>query len=135
MVIVLNICKVALKSYSLFSSEMWRTVSSVINTCLHPLRKYMLPATWESYGFLTMFKLFALLYWIHLCVLQIHELLCLNCIKPFHQYACYWKEPPIEAIQKYTPTILVSTNACKTKPWNVLNHWYLPKMALILFPS
>ena len=75
------------------------------------LEKHMLSATQDSYGFLTTLKLFALLYWIRLCLLQMHKLLHLNCIELFLQYACYWKEPLIEAIRKYTLMILVLTSA------------------------
>ena len=50
--------------------------------------KYTQPlrTTRNFYGFLTTLKLFALLYLIHICALQKHELRCLNCIEPFHRY-------------------------------------------------
>ena len=93
MVIVSNIYEVAFGSYSPFSTEMLKTVSSRIyqykDPCLHPLIKHTLRTTRDSYGFLTMLKLYALLYLIHLCALQMHELLCLHYIEPFYRFACH----------------------------------------------
>ena len=66
MVIVSNIYEVAFRSYSSFSNEMYKTVSSRVyqykNLCYTHLEKYMLPATQNSYGFLTALKVFAVLY-------------------------------------------------------------------------
>ena len=87
MVIVSSIYEVAFRSYSSFSTEMLKSVSSDTKT-RRPMLKHTLRMTRYSYGFLTRLKLFALLYLIHLRVLQMHELLCLNCIALFHQYTC-----------------------------------------------
>ena len=95
MVIVSNIYEVAFRSYMQFLfyrnvKKLYLPGSTDTKTCVYThLEKHILRMTRDSYGFLTMLKLFTLLYLIRLYTLQMHELCCLNCIEPFHQYACY----------------------------------------------
>ena len=82
--------EVAFRSYSPFSKKLYLLGSTNIRIRVYiHLEKHTLQTTQDSYGFLTMLRLFALLYLIHLCALQTQELLCLNCIELFHCYVCY----------------------------------------------
>ena len=64
MVIVPNICKVAFRSYSPeMLKKLYLPGSTNIKTRVYShLENHTLPTTQDSYGFLTMLKLFALLY-------------------------------------------------------------------------